>query len=113
MRTNQKLTKLYLLVITLPKGKKEIIGDLLEPFDVTCFATTLAHGAYSTELSKELMFCIVKEGLVKDAIFAVEDKFNSFHSKISMVYAIPLNSIIGLSNYMALTNGGKKQWKSN
>ena len=35
MRKKKNLTKLYLMVITLPKGKKEIIGDMLERFDVT------------------------------------------------------------------------------
>lgn len=108
MKTNNKLTQLYLLVITIPLGKKEIIGDLLENFDVTCYLSTLAYGSYAPDLKKEVMFCVAKEPMVKDAIFAIEDKFSEFHSKISMVYAIPLNSILGLSSYMLLANGGKK-----
>ena len=46
MKKNKKLTKLYLLVISLPKGKKEIIGDILAGFDVTAYVSTLAKGTY-------------------------------------------------------------------
>ena len=53
------------------------------------------------------MFCIIKEDKIKDAILAIEDKFAKFRNNVSMVYAIPLDSIIGVSSYMALSNGGK------
>ena len=38
----------------------------------------------------------------------IEDKIAKFRSNISMVYAIPLDNIIGVSSYMALSNGGVK-----
>lgn len=101
------LTNLFLMVITLPKGKKEIIGDMLEKFDVTGYLYTLAKGAIDKNFTKDVMFCIIKEDQIKDAILKIEDKFNSFNSKISMIYTIPLDSIIGVSNYIALSNGGK------
>lgn len=101
------LTNLFLMVITLPKGKKEIIGDMLEQFDVTGYLYTLAKGAIDKNFTKDVMFCIIKEDQIKDAILKIEDKFNSFNSKISMIYTIPLDSIIGVSNYIALSNGGK------
>lgn len=101
------LTNLFLMVITLPKGKKEIIGDMLEKFDVTGYLYTLAKGAVDKNFTKDVMFCIIKEDQIKDAILKIEDKFNSFNSKISMIYTIPLDSIIGVSNYIALSNGGK------
>ena len=107
MRKKKNLTKLYLMVITLPKGKKEIIGDILERFDVTAYLNTLAKGAIDKTFIKDLMFCIIKEDRIKDAMFAIEDKFAKFRSNVSMVYAIPLDSIIGVSSYMALSNGGK------
>ena len=107
MRKRKNLTRLYLMVITLPKGKKEIIGDLLERFDVTAYLNTLARGTVDKTLTKDLMFCIIKEDKIKDAIFAIEDKFAKFKSNVSMVYAIPLDSVIGVSSYMALSNGGK------
>lgn len=106
MKKNKNLTKLYLLVISLPKGKKEIIGDILGGFDVTAYVTTLAKGTYEKDFSKEVMFCTIKEDKIKDAMFKIEDKFASFKSNISMIYAIPLDSIIGVSSYLALTNGG-------
>ena len=106
MKTNNTLTKLFLMVITLPKGKKEIIGDLLEKFDVTTYVSTLAKGARDEKFTQELMFCIIKEDQIKDAFLKIQDKFARFHNNLSMVYAIPLDSIIGVSTYMALTNGG-------
>lgn len=104
---NTNLIDLYLLVITLPKGKKEIIGDMLEKFDVTGYLSTLAKGAIDKTFSKDVMFCIIKEDQIKDAMFKIEDKFKSFNSNISMIYTIPLDSIIGVSSYISLTNGGK------
>ena len=106
MKKNSNLIRLYLMVITLPKGKKEVIADLLERFDVTANLSTLARGSANKELDKEIMFCLIKEDMVKDAILQIEDKFNKFRGNISMVYTIPLDSIIGVSSYMALTNGG-------
>lgn len=100
------LTKLYLMVITLPNGKKEIIGDMLEKYDVTAYLSTLARGAIEKKFDKELMFCIIKEDQIKDAMLYIQDKFAKFKNNISMAYAIPLDSIIGVSSYMALSNGG-------
>ena len=107
MKKRKNLTKLYMMVITIPKGKKEIIGDLLERFDVTGYLSTLASGSLEKSFQKELMFCIIKEDKIKEAILALEDKFNHFRQKTSMLYTIPLNNIIGVSSYVALSNGGK------
>ena len=106
MKEKKNLTKLYLMVITLPKGKKEIIGDMLERYDVTAYIQTLARGAIDKTFTKDVMFCIIKEDKIKDAMLAIEDKFAKFRNNISMVYAIPLESVIGVSSYMALSNGG-------
>ena len=106
MKKNTDLTKLYLLVITLPRGKREIVGDLLEKDDVTAYLYTLARGARDRAFNKRLMFCIVKENKLKDVSLKLEDKFAKFNSKISMFYAIPLDSVIGVSSYMFLANGG-------
>ena len=97
MKKRKNLTKLYMMVITIPKGKKEIIGDLLERFDVTGYLSTLASGSLEKSFQKELMFCIIKEDKIKEAI----------RQKTSMLYTIPLNNIIGVSSYVALSNGGK------
>ncbi len=106
---NKGLTKIELMVITIPKGKKEIIADMLSRFDVVGYAQTIAKGSIDKGYTKDLMFCIIKEDKIKDAILALEDRFKSFRSNISMVYTIPLDSIIGVSSYITLTNGGNKQ----
>ncbi len=107
MKKNTKLTRLYVLVLSVPRGKKEIIADILEKFDVIAYLTTVARGSLDTGYTKRIMFCIIKENYVKDAILAIEDKFATFNSKVSMVYAIPLDSIIGAQSYMMLSRGGK------
>lgn len=104
---NTNLIKLFLMVITLPKGKKEIIGDMLEKFDVTGYLSTQAKGVFDKNYTKDVMFCIIKENQIKDAMLKIEDKFKKFNGNISMIYTIPLDSIIGVSNYIALSNGGK------
>jgi hypothetical protein len=47
MKKNTNLTKLYLMVIALPRGKKEIIGDVLEKYDVTAYLNPLSAPPYS------------------------------------------------------------------
>lgn len=97
-----------MLVITIPKGKKEIVADALFRYDVTLYQSTLARGTMDKTMTKEVMFAIVKESRVKDAIYKVEDKMAIFKSKVSMVYAIPLHNIIGVQSYMSLINEGDK-----
>jgi len=104
---NKNLSKLYLMVITVPKGKKEIIEDMLDYYDVTAFLSTLARGAHDKSTTKDVMFCIIKEEKIKDAMLWIEDKFKKFHKKESMIYTVPLHSIIGISSYVMLSNGGK------
>ena len=106
MKKRKNLTKLYLMVITIPRGKKEIISDMLERFDVTTTISTLASGSLEKSFQKEVIFCLIKEDKIKEAILTLEDKFNHFRQKSSMLYTIPLNSIIGVSSYVALSNGG-------
>ena len=108
MKKKTNLRKLYLMIITLPKGKKEIIADMLEKYDVTAYLSTLARGAIEKNINKELMFCIIKEDQIKDAMLHIQDKFAKFKNNLSMAYAVPLDSIIGVSSYMALSNGGER-----
>ncbi len=96
------------MVISIPRGKKEIIGDLLEKYDVTGYLYTVARGSLDKTYTKRVMFCIIKEDNVKDATLKIEDRFAKFRNKVSMVYTVPLDSIIGVSSYMTLSNGGKR-----
>lgn len=108
MKSNKNLIRIFLMVITLPKGKKEIIGDILEKYQVVGFASTLAKGAIDKSFTKDVMFCVIREDQAKDAILKLEDKFKSFRSNVCMAYTIPIDSIIGVSNYLSLTSGGVK-----
>ena len=107
MQKRKNLAKLYLMVIIIPKGKKEIIMDLLQNYDVTISLACLASGSYEKTLEKEIMFLTIKEEKIKDAILHLEDKFKHFREKTSMLYTIPLSNIIGVNTYLALSKGGK------
>lgn len=107
MKKIKDLKKLHLLIITIPKGKKEVIADHLEKYDCIGYLATYARGTSSTKMDKELMFCIIKEDQVKSAILKIEDLMKKFYSNISMVYSIPLSEVIGISSYLILSNGGK------
>ena len=75
MKSKKNLIKIFLMIITLPKGKKEIIGDVLERYHVVGFASTLAKGTIDKSFTKDVMFCVVREDQVKDAILNLEDRF--------------------------------------
>ena len=94
MKKNSNLIRLYLMVITLPKGKKEVIADLLERFDVTANLSTLARGSANKELDKEIMFCLIKEDMVKDAILQIYlftlSPYKSIRNTISSLLISPV-----------------------
>lgn len=106
-KNKYKLEELFVLFVSVPKGKKDIIADVLEPYDVTAMLSVLAKGTSDATMTKEMNFCIVKKTQLKDAMLVLEDKFKNFHGNHCMAYSVPLESIIGVSNYMFLSNGGK------
>ena len=117
---NLKLKKLELLITIVPKGKKEVIIDLLEQFDVTAQASILGSGTvkkianddlYYFEKDKDIIFSIIREDMVKDAILRLEVKFVKFKSNQCSTFSVKLSSVIGVSNYLLFSNmGGKEKW---
>ena len=93
--------------MSVPKGKKDVIADLLEQYDVTAALSVLAKGTSDVTMTKEMVFCVIKKTMLKDAMLILEDKFKTFHGNYCMAYSVPLKNIIGVSNYMFLSNGGK------
>lgn len=102
-----KLEELFVLFVSVPKGKKDVIADLLEQYDVTAALSVLAKGTSDVTMTKEMVFCVIKKTMLKDAMLILEDKFKTFHGNYCMAYSVPLKNIIGVSNYMFLSNGGK------
>ncbi|MBO7079603.1 MAG: hypothetical protein J6W64_07330 [Bacilli bacterium] len=110
------LKKLKLLVSIVPQGKKEVIMDLLnEYYDVNFSFSTTGRGTVPNELKNLLMidasdrdvvFSFIRAEKTKDAILALEDKFKKFKLHQSIAFAIPLKSVIGMQNYLFLSNLG-------
>ena len=104
---NKKLKRLYLLVVIVPKGKRAVVQDLLEDFQVTAFLRTGGRGTSEDKHSKDVLFHVIREDQVKAAIYVLEDKTEKFRNNMSMVYAVPLESVIGASSYLFLAKEGK------
>lgn len=104
---------LYMLVVIVPKGKAELINDILSDFKASYFLNTLAKGSADSSLTRDLIISVVREDMVKDLLLKLEDKFSLFNGnklnmdKVSMYYTVPLDSIVGISEYMILSNGGR------
>lgn len=110
------LKKLKLLVSIVPQGKKEVIIDLLnEYYEVNFSFSTVGRGTVPKELKNLLMidasdrdvvFSLIRAEKTKDAILGLEDKFKKFKMHQSIAFAIPLKSVIGMQNYLFLSNLG-------
>lgn len=107
----KNLKKLSLLITIVPRGKKEIVISLLERFKVNFQFSLHGRGTFSSfsKNNRDIIFSVIRDENVKDAILNLEDEFEYFGSNESSSFAIPLNSLIGVSNYLFLSKiGGKK-----
>lgn len=116
-----QLKKLKIIVSIVPQGKKEIIIDMLEEFEVNYSISFPGNGTSTNELMKmlgfennnrDVIFSFIRENKVKDALLSIEDKFKKFKYHQSIAFSIPVKSIIGMQNYLFLSNlGGKRLGK--
>lgn len=113
-----QLKKLKILVCIVPQGKKEVIIDMLEEFEVNFSISFAGNGTSTNEALKmfglennnrDVVFSFIRENKIKDALLAVEDKFRKFKYHQSIAFSIPVKSIIGMQNYLFLSNLGGKQ----
>jgi len=105
-RTRQTVTenRLKLLVITVPRNKSEFYVDLIQSFDVNMQMTVLGEGTASTgmlatlgltESSKAVIFAVIQEIKLPEALTALEEKFNTIKGGKGIAYTVPLTSVIG------------------
>ncbi len=109
------LKKLKLLISIVPHGKKEVITDLLENFDVTFSYSVRGKGTAPEDLIellglhddyRDIIFSFIRAEKASDAILALEDKFAKFKNHKSIAFTIPLTSLIGMQTYLFLSNLG-------
>lgn len=112
---NLNIKKLKVLITIIPRGKKEIIKDLLENFEVNFSFSVIGRGTSSEAIremlglvdnNRDIIFSIIRSEKTKDAILALEDKFKKFKYNQSVCFAIPMASVIGIQNYLLLSNLG-------
>ena len=107
MDGKKRLEKLYLMIAVLPRGKREIIEDLLKSYRVNTCYNTLAKGSFDKTLTRDAVFCLVRADMVKDVLFAIEDKCITLNAKNYMIYTVSVDRMTGIANYMMFSDGGK------
>lgn len=115
IKNRNDLKKLKVIVTVVPQGKREIITDLLEEYESNFSFSVKGKGTVPNEImsmlgldsnERDVIFSFVRSEKAKDAILALEDKFVKFKLNQSMAFSIPLQSMVGMQNYLFLSNLG-------
>lgn len=105
--------KLELLVTIVNRNKAEYYTDLIQSFDVNLQATVLSHGTADakmlsllglSDIEKTVIFSIIQEKKVDDAVAVLEEKFNTIRDGKGIAFTVPLTSVIGTLIYRFLSN---------
>ena len=105
--------KLKLLVTVVGRKKAEYYLDLLQSFDVNMQMVALAHGTANakmldllglTDSEKAVIFSVIQENKVPDAMHLLEEKFNTIKDGQGVSCTLPISSLIGALIYGFLSN---------
>ena len=103
--------KLMLLITVVARHKAEFYLDLLQAFEanlqmeVSAFGTARkGFGLLESDLEKQVLFSIIREDKLKDAMAALEDKFATIRGGKGVAFAVPFTSMIGVAAYQFLSN---------
>lgn len=105
--------KLELLVTVIGRNKAEYFTDLIQSFDVNLQVSVLSHGTANakmmellglTDTEKTVIFSIIHEKKVPDAVAALDEKFKTIKGGKGIAFTIPLSSVIGTLIYRFLSN---------
>ena len=113
--TSQKVAsnRLELLISIVPRTKAEFFADLIQSFDVNMQMLVKAEGTASEEMlhligfadtKKAVIFSLIKEEKVQDALHSLERKFKTIKEGKGVACTVPLTSLIGVAVYGFLTN---------
>ncbi|MDE6401972.1 MAG: hypothetical protein K2L54_05090 [Clostridiales bacterium] len=96
--------RLELLITTVNRSKTEFYLDLLQSFDVNMQFVALGHGTADekmlarfglTDSDKTVIFSVIQEHKLKDALAALEEKFRTIKNGKGIAFTVPLSSVIG------------------
>lgn len=105
--------RLKMLVTVVSRNKGEYYADLIQSFDVNLQVVALANGTADaktlrylglTDSEKCVIFSIVQEEKLSDALNALEEKFNTVKGGKGIAYTIPLTSVVGKLIFGFLSN---------
>lgn len=105
--------KLEMLVTVVSRNKGEYYADLIQSFDVNLQVMALAHGTADaktlrylglTDSEKSVIFSIIQQDKLPDALNTLEEKFNSVKGGKGIAYTIPLTSVVGKLIFGFLSN---------
>ncbi|MDE6586261.1 MAG: hypothetical protein K2K80_06250 [Clostridia bacterium] len=105
--------RLKLLVTIVGRRKAEYYEDLLQEFDVNMQMTALANGTATektlsllglTDTDKAVIFSVIQESKIPDALHMLEDKFNTIKDGKGIACTLPISSLIGTLIYGFLSN---------
>ncbi len=108
--------KLELLVTTVARNKADYYADLIQSFDVNLQALAMAHGTANATMlgllgledsSKTVIFSVIQENKLPEAMAALEEKFNAIKGGKGIAFSVPLTSVIGTLIYGFLSNNKK------
>ena len=115
--------KLKILITIVDRSKTLFYLDLLEQFEVNVQMVLYGRGTANSQMlnilglvesDKSAIISFIREDMVKSALETLNEKFIKVKNGKGVAYTIPLDSIIGVSNYQLLSNdktvkdGGKK-----
>ncbi|MDE7394779.1 MAG: hypothetical protein K2M95_01500 [Clostridiales bacterium] len=105
--------KLKLLITVVGRYKTEYYMDLIQSFDVNMQLIALAQGTANakmldylglTDNEKSVIFSVIQENKVPDAMHALEEKFATIKDGKGVAFTVPLTSVIGTLIYRFLSN---------
>ena len=109
------IQKLKLLVTIVDRTKADFYMDLLQAFDINAQMAVAAQGTATTEMlhylglagvstDKAVIFSIIRENMVKEALETLDDKFKTIKNGKGIAFTTPLSSIAGVAIYQFLSN---------
>lgn len=115
--------KLKILITIVDRSKTLFYLDLLEQFEVNVQTVLYGKGTANSQIinklglvesDKSAIISWIREDKIKEALETLNEKFQTVKNGKGIAYTIPLDRIIGVSNYQLLSNdrtvkeGGKK-----
>lgn len=115
--------KLKMLITIIDRSKTLFYQDLLEQFEINVQMVIYGRGTANSQMldllgiaesDKSVLISYVREDKVKEALDALDEKFEKVKNGKGIAFTMPLDSIIGVATYQLLSNdrtikeGGKK-----